>query len=298
MTSIISDSTMQVSTCAIIVIICFVLFTVAKESCWVSSLFFTKRIPMYIINLQSFRHRYDDTILALKGLSSRITFKRIEALDTRNMTADNLKHIFVEENMGHTLPDFSAIVRGSRHHHHELSSGSCGCFLSHTMRAWKAFIEDDSQAESDIAIFAEDDICLNHLQRDFYPCQPELTNWYLKRFQKYPDQWMQDCDLLLLSRGKQHNIPLSRSATKFPITRFFGLWSYMLSKRSARLLLNLLQNSTIDRQLDWKLAQFAQEGKITIHALNEPLFNTRGLLSTTQSCQEYIGQIELYNLVD
>lgn len=253
------------------------------------------KIKMYVINLKSHFERYTDTLCSLKGIVDCVEFHRIDAIDTRNMTPNQLWSVFEDEHLMNPVapPDFAAILRGSRRDHHELSSGSCGCLLTHTMRAWKAFIDDATKNEDDVAIFAEDDLCIS-----YGTWQPFMTASYLKKIQKEPMRWMQDCDILLLSRGTQQNRPLTRYSTIVPISRFFGLWAYMLTKKSARKLLFLMQHTCVDRQLDWKLSQFAQEKKIQIKTFTEPLFDVRGLDSTTQNCQRYVGHVELYTLVD
>lgn len=268
---------------AILLMLCFVLFPI-----WQRRNSMNVKAPAYVINLNIHPDRWVHTKMELNRLDV-FRVHRITALDTRKWT----KVQFQQEKIPKLdLSALQAVSDGFRVHHHELTSGSVGCFMSH-VKTWNTIV-DHLVAEDDIAFVFEDDIQIPY-HSSVMALQSLLHHIITQK------EWMRNCDLLLLSRGKQQTALIQRHPTFdnlqiSPVQAYFGNWSYAVTKRSARKLLNKV--GLIDQQLDWKLSSLAKRKEIIIHGTNLPLFATRNLVSTTQSCQHWNGKEELYTLVE
>lgn len=243
----------------------------------------------FVINMDCHMQRWRDTKQQL-SLLNMFHIERVAAYDTRRWTVEQLMNLNFKGALDLDVRSLQAISNGYRVDHHELTSGSVGCFMSHVL-AWKSFV-DSTAADDEIAFIFEDDVRLPPF------CNVNMLASTLTQI-AHKNQWMTHCDILLLSRGKQqhkHFVHQIEDIEVAPVYAYFGNWAYMITKRSAGKLLEKV--TVMDQQLDWKLSQLAKQGDINILGTNMPLFTTRNLKSSTQSCQHWNGKDDLYTLID
>jgi glycosyl transferase family 25 len=134
------------------------------------------------------------------------------------------------------------------------TAGMVGCFLSH-LSAYKKIAEGDKP----YGIVMEDDAKMD----------PEIYEKHIKNvFKEIPEDW----DIILF--GYDIRFPKYHKYEKFDhyykMQEFWGLHCYMLSKRSAKKLVDLMQPPFI-HQIDGQLCILAREDKINIYGIENPV---------------------------
>ncbi len=254
-------------------------------------------IPVYVINLRDRTDRWDNVIEVLNKQTGIALDKihRIEAVDTRNSTVDELKvavkqfftesqsksksenkkykednkknksNVKTEETKWDDFNEnvFEAIENGFRTHHHQLTSGSFGCFMSQITALRKVV-----DGMSDVAVIAEDDISFLH-----YKTLPTRLREFLRDKQKISRMMhSQKIDVLLLGHtGFHRDHPLLSTLESridppefiFP-DWFMGLHFYVVTKASARKLLRLLHSP--QKQIDWMIGDLVQREQVKVAA--------------------------------
>ncbi len=140
--------------------------------------------------------------------------------------------------------------KGVRTHHHQLTRGAIGCFLSH----WAVYMQLARDKKADAYVVLEDDAVLH----------AEIGE-RLARFD-VPEDW----DLLLLG-----TIRLNRGAkVSHEIVRvksFWGTHGYVVNKRAARKLSEAFGEDKIDAQIDARISYMIQRGGLNVYATKEQL---------------------------
>lgn len=134
---------------------------------------------------------------------------------------------------------------GYRTHHHQLTLGAVGCYLSHYELALKLLDEPDGS----IYFIMEDDIV-------GLPC----SDFWMSLYQ-LPDDWDVACMHTLRQKGEQANDFF------VDLTGFWGTAAYFVNQRGARVLVKETTEKGIDAQIDAVFSRLAQEQKIRIYAL-------------------------------
>jgi GR25 family glycosyltransferase involved in LPS biosynthesis len=107
----------------------------------------------YVINLDHRTDRLAAAQVAINNMGIE-SFIRVPAIDTRSQV-EFPKEQVLDESM-------TAIRRGHRLEHHELTTGAVGCYLSH-MKCW-SLLKDSGDA---FALILEDDVVFSNTLEDF-----------------------------------------------------------------------------------------------------------------------------------
>jgi GR25 family glycosyltransferase involved in LPS biosynthesis len=155
---------------------------------------------------------------------------------------------------------------GYRTRHYQLTRGGIGCFLSHYTLA-KQLIDDK---DNEIYLILEDDAGL--------PKSP------LKSINEYLEISPRDWDIILFGTHRVLGLPLTNFVK---VSAFWGLYGYIINKRGAKKLVDSVNETKIDAQLDTYMAWMAQTGKLNIYATKKHI-----IVDNNQSNQTDI-QIQL-----
>lgn len=132
-----------------------------------------------------------------------------------------------------------------RTHHYQLTRGGVGCFLSHYTLA-KQLLADST---ADYYLILEDDIVLKD---DIL----KETNHYLPILPK-------DWDIIQLSTLRKINSKLEGEF--FKPSGFWGMQSYIINKKGAKKLVNEVNKTKIDGQIDAYLSRMIQQNKMNLY---------------------------------
>ena len=138
---------------------------------------------------------------------------------------------------------------GYRTHHHDLTRGGIGCFLSHWM-VYEELIKDESDTEAYLVL--EDDVVLT---RDF-----------LKRLRdlRVPDDW----DIILFGY-----IRVNASSASDDLLRVYGFWGthgYLINRRGAAKCIEAFKAEPMDAQIDSKMSLMTRKD-LRVYATKVPL---------------------------
>lgn len=192
----------------------------------------------FVINLDDRKDRLENAYYQLFSLGiKRDNIYRISAVDTRKASFESIVNRFPD--IKHDALD-SLKLGHRRKGHHELTSGSIGCYYSH-MRALQEILrvcEDDE----DTVVIVEDDIKV--LNRD------KMRNILVSNPLELSKR-LNDAELYFIG-----HIGISYM--------LLGLHCYAMRKKTARKLLQLLPPPQM--QLDWQFHQFQKDGLLTAKA--------------------------------
>jgi GR25 family glycosyltransferase involved in LPS biosynthesis len=155
-------------------------------------------------------------------------------------------------------------THGHRTHHHQLSRGGVGCFLSH-LKLMQQLADDPQQEEA--YLIMEDD---NH-------CFPNSLQLMTRAMQHAPSDWDILCGICHRADGNDISPDFKQ------VTGFWGLGGYLIRRDGALKLIQEVNDKKIDGQIDAYLSRMAQENKIRIYAANEPWFQHQGKDSNIQT---------------
>lgn len=140
---------------------------------------------------------------------------------------------------------------GYRTHHHSITRGGLGCFLSHYYLA-KKLVQDKSV---DSYLILEDDTTL------FPTTYKKIT----KAMEQIPDDWDMVLFYTIRAVGKRENEQFNR------LKSFWGLNCYMLNKRGAEKLVKEVEETKIDGQIDSYLSRMIQQSKMHVYSSQKHL---------------------------
>jgi GR25 family glycosyltransferase involved in LPS biosynthesis len=159
--------------------------------------------------------------------------------------------------------------------HYQLTRGGVGCFLSHFYIA-KKLVND---AENISYIVFEDDIQFN----------PAIKYIIEKSIVQAPDDW----DMLGFSYSRL--IPNSEVKEQNGFIKphaFWGMLCYIINKKGARKIVDEVEKTKIDGQIDSYLSVMCQEGKLNVYLYKEKLVFTN---SKTTDIQTQLKQVDGIN---
>jgi GR25 family glycosyltransferase involved in LPS biosynthesis len=151
--------------------------------------------------------------------------------------------------------------RKYRTHHHQLTYGGVGCFLSHYTLA----LNLANDIKNEYYIVLEDDI---NIVKDTYA----KIESYVKNA---PDDW----DILLFGYFRLSDVKVKTDYMK--PKGFWGMQGYIINKKGASKLVNEVDAQRIDGQVDSYLSRMQQQGKINIYATREQLVYSNELSNKT-----------------
>lgn len=140
--------------------------------------------------------------------------------------------------------------QGYRTRHYQLTRGGIGCFLSHYILA-KKLLEDNVH---DIYLIFEDDAGF-----------PKNT---LKQIKDTLDISPSNWDIILLGTHRVNGLPLNNF---IKVSAFWGLFGYLINKSGAKKLVESVDKTKIDAQLDTYMAWMAQKGNLNVYATKKAI---------------------------
>lgn len=239
-------------------------------------------VKIYVINLEDRKDRCKHTFDVLtKQLDvDPADIIRINAVDTRKMNVFELQALvenYFSKALGPTTLD--AIKRGYRSDHHELTSGSIGCFISQ-LNALKQIVSN-----KELGIVVEDDITFGS-----YHLMGEKMK-KLIHHNSLLNERAKDNDILLLGHTGFHQSHPILSSFQNRISPpefiypdwFMGLHCYVIKPHSAVKILKLIEIPT--KQLDWQLCDLIKEKKIRVKAAVHRYIRVLDIDTDVQKCQ-------------
>lgn len=140
---------------------------------------------------------------------------------------------------------------GYRTHHHSITRGGLGCFLSHYYLA-KKLVQDKSV---DSYLILEDDTTL-------FPATYKKITQTMKQI---PEDWDMALFYTIRAVGKKENTEFNR------LKSFWGTNCYLLNKRGAEKLVKEVEENKIDGQIDSYLSRMIQQNKFRVYASQKHL---------------------------
>jgi GR25 family glycosyltransferase involved in LPS biosynthesis len=198
-------------------------------------------LPVYIINMDKDEDRYKKFLL--KYNNSDISNKKLNRFPaivgknedpTKWLTDKSLNELkSTEEN-------------GYRTHHHSLTRGAIGCFLSHYNLAKKLLKDPDNNA---YLVFEDDTSVL-----------PFTYKKITKSLKEVPYDWDYLLFYTIRAVGREENKLFNR------LKSFWGMNCYIINKKGAQKLINEVEKNKIDGQIDCYLSKMIQQNKINIYS--------------------------------
>lgn len=205
---------------------------------------------LFVINLDKnkdrynkFKSNYSNTDLA------NIKCNRFSAINGKQLKPED----YLSEFALHELHEVER--NGYRTKHYQLTRGGIGCFLSHLELA-KQLVNDK---ETDTYLIFEDDV-------DFHPKCGELINNALKNAPNDWDMYMFGYIRLIEDMHKDNII--------IPYA-FWGMQCYAINKKGARKLIDEVEKTRIDGQIDSYLSVLEQQNKINIYLTREKIISSK-----------------------
>ena len=208
-------------------------------------------LPIYCINLESESERrsYIEKSFSDQGLHINM----VPAVDTRGELWKKYIHHLTDDGKK-CLQD--ALYNKKRKHHHELTPGAIGCFLSH-VKTWSLLMESDQN------------VCLI-LEDDSSP-PPDFSNQLTKILSKLPS----DTDIFLLNHiinGGSKNVDDDIMKMDPPIA-FYYMNCYLITRRGIEKIMNDLDanNNQFYKQIDSHLSDLINIHVLQVYFLKEPI---------------------------
>lgn len=195
---------------------------------------------IFVINLDRNVDRYTkfNNEYSKTGLSS-IPCTRFSAIDGKRIHPE--KHLTSE-----ALDELSQVEMNKyRTRHYQLTRGGIGCFLSHVTLA-KQLLEDTT---TDSYLIFEDDIEFQHQSA-------RIMNDAIRNA---PDDW----DMITL--GHIRLVSEDTEQLYMKPRAFWGMQCYVLNKKGAKKIVNEVNKTKIDGQIDSYLSVMSQQDKLNIY---------------------------------
>ena len=227
------------------------------------------KLRLYVINMEKDKERY-------QKLLKYYNYSDLTALSLHRYNAVIGKTVPPEKWLtDDALSELQLIEKnGFRTHHHSLTRGGLGCFLSHYNLA-KQLLQDSSV---DAYLIFEDDTTM-------------LSSTYaqiLKSLRDAPSDW----DMLLFYTIRA--VGRSKNETFNKLKSFWGMNCYILKKSGAKKFVDEVNKTRIDGQVDCYLSRMIQQKKMNIYSTkthfvssNSKDTNIQTLLKPQQNVDPY-----------
>ena len=200
------------------------------------------KLRLFVINMDKDKTRLDNIMKYYKNSDlSQEPISRFPAVVGKKvpvekyLTSDALSELHLIEKNGY------------RTHHHSLTRGGLGCFLSHYNLA-KQLLED--KREIDGYLIFEDDTSI-------LPNTYEQIRQYLKTI---PDNWDMALFYTIRAIGRSENEKFNR------IKSFWGMNCYIINRKGAEKFVNEVNKTRIDGQVDCYLSRMIQQDKLNVYS--------------------------------
>lgn len=199
------------------------------------------KLRLFVINMDKDKERYQKILKHYKNSDlTTLPINRYEAVVGKKVSPET----WLSKD---ALTDLQLIEKnGFRTHHHSVTRGGLGCFLSHYNLA-KQLINDPSV--EGYLIFEDDTTML-----------PSTYSQITNSLENAPKDW----DMLLfytiraVGRSKNENFNKLKS--------FWGMNCYILSKNGAKKFVKEVDETKIDGQVDCYLSRMIQQKKMNIYS--------------------------------
>ena len=198
----------------------------------------TATIEAYLINLDRRTERLAVTMPALRRFGFTAV-ARWPAVDSRTFSRDEMRALVKPEAL-------APIWNHQRAHHHELSVGAVGCYLSH-VRLWESFVRTSNR---ECLIVMEDDT------------NPTMTTDELDAIIRR--ELPSDFDVLFFGVFGEHDPQATRTIEKLT-SPFYGTHAYLIHRKCIPMLLE--RALPMDMQLDSWLSRFGMDATLNIYTI-------------------------------
>lgn len=199
------------------------------------------KLRLYVINMDKDKERYQKLLKHYKNSDlTTLPINRYEAIVGKKVPPETWLS-------KEALTELQLIEKnGFRTHHHSVTRGGLGCFLSHYNLA-KQLVNDPSV--NGYLIFEDDTTML-----------PTTYNQILTSLEEAPQDW----DMLLFytirAVGRSENDSFNK------LKSFWGMNCYILSKQGAKKFVDEVNETKIDGQVDCYLSRMIQQKKMNIYS--------------------------------
>lgn len=164
---------------------------------------------------------------------------------------------------------------GYRTHHHDITRGGLGCFLSHYNLA-KQLLSDN---KVDAYLIFEDDTTV----------LPFTYNKIKKSLKHLPNDWDYALFYTIRAVGKKENNFFNR------VKSFWGMNCYIINKTGAKKLVDEVEQNKIDGQIDCYLSKMIQQNKIKIYASKDNFVSCNSKDTNIQTLLKQVKGVDPYN---
>ena len=227
----------------LLTIILSILYYHAYKTCFFEGFEWNdEKIQLFVINLDKDKERYNKLLkhYVKSDFSKHQKLHRYPAVVGKQqepkkwLTSDAYNELLLIEKNGY------------RTHHHSITRGGLGCFLSHYYLA-KKLTEDQNV---DCYLILEDDTTL-------FPLTYKKIMTAMKHI---PEDWDMALFYTIRAVGKKENDDFNR------LKSFWGTNCYMLRKTGAEKLVKEVEENKIDGQIDSYLSRMIQQNKFRAYA--------------------------------
>jgi len=199
------------------------------------------KLRLYVINMDKDKERYQKLLKHYKNSDlTTLPINRYEAIVGKKVPPET----WLSKD---ALTELQLIEKnGFRTHHHSVTRGGLGCFLSHYNLA-KQLVNDPSV--NGYLIFEDDTTML-----------PTTYNQILTSLEEAPQDW----DMLLFYTIRAVGRSENESFNK--LKSFWGMNCYILSKQGAKKFVDEVNETKIDGQVDCYLSRMIQQKKMNIYS--------------------------------
>lgn len=201
------------------------------------------KLKIQVINMDKDKDRYDNFIKSYFNADiSNEEFHRFSGVIGKN---ENPKKWLTNE----SFDELKYIEkRGYRTHHHSITRGGIGCFLSHYNLA-KKLTQDN---EHDAYLIFEDDTAI----------LPFTYNKINESIKHLPDDWDIVLFYTIRAVGRKENNYFNK------LKSFWGMNCYIINKQGASKLIDEVTKNKIDGQIDCYLSRMIQQNKFNAYSSN------------------------------
>jgi GR25 family glycosyltransferase involved in LPS biosynthesis len=209
-----------------------------------------QRMKVFVINLDSqemkmdlFKEKYENN-----PISKEYEMNRFPAVNGKTMAVEQ----WITDDARIHLNNIEQ--KGYRTHHHQLTRGAVGCFLSH-YTLYKKLLADN---ENDVYLIFEDDAVFGQ----------NVTQLVKNSMQEAPPDW----EIILLGKHRLAGELVNEGNTSMvKPSGFWGTFGYIVNKRGAAAIVNEVDAEKMDGQIDAYMSRMQQQRKLVLYMLRTPI---------------------------
>jgi len=232
----------------------------------------TLNIHSYIINLDKNKNRFEGakTQYESSDLNGAISMDRFSAVNGKTLILED----YLQDDIIAEIEDVEE--KKARTHHHQLTKGGVGCFLSH-LTLYRQLNEDKS---SNAYLIFEDDIML----------VPNIKTHIDYSLKHIPNDW----DIILYSWIRLGSQPMLNSSIE-KVDYFWGMQCYLINRRGAEAIAKEVEETPIDGQIDSFLSRMIKQGKLRVYVYNKKVVNENSNQTDIQTDLKITTDIDPYD---